>query len=216
MKRFKISSLLVGTFLVPVVSYGSADFGEIDAQFAGVVVSDSALFEAIKAQNINLVNYLLDHGANVNARMEEVEHDYGGSFIHYLSPLVVAIRTRNIDMVRLLLQRGANVNTEGGNVNVPIYEAVLHNYTVDIVPHGTVHHSHSQPNDIIRLLLDQEGIDVNVSQDVCMSCDQFESLGLGGEPYNFQVPKTALQLAGGAAQLIQLLTAHGARYQQYY
>jgi ankyrin repeat protein len=229
MKKFKISSLLLGAFLMPVVSYGAvdfrpaslgtagfgpetADFSGLDAQFAGVVVSDDALFEAIKAQNMDLVNYLLDHGTNVNARMKEVEHDYGGSFIHYLSPLVVAIRTRNIDMVRLLLQRGANVNTEGGNVNVPIYEAITHNYDVNVSPHGIVYHCHSQPNDIIRLLLEQEGIDVNVPQNVNMSCDQVDDLGLRGEPYNYQIPETALQCAGGQTQIVQLLLAHGAKY----
>ncbi|MDR2371787.1 MAG: ankyrin repeat domain-containing protein [Puniceicoccales bacterium] len=78
MKKFKVSSLLVGTFLMPVVSYGAADFSGLDAQFAGVVVSDDALFEAIKAQNINLVIYLLDHGANPNARMQEKSMIGGG------------------------------------------------------------------------------------------------------------------------------------------
>ncbi|MDR2812425.1 MAG: ankyrin repeat domain-containing protein [Puniceicoccales bacterium] len=180
MKKFRISSLLLGTFLMPVVSYGaagfgSADFGEIDAQFAGVVVSDSALFEAIKAQNIDLVNYLLDRGANVNARMEEKEYDWGGAFTHYLSPLVVAIRTGNIDMVRLLLQWGANVNTEGGNVNVPLYEAV----------------KEGQSN-IVCLLLEQKGIDVNVPQNVGISYDEYESVGYGGGDYHYQIPETAL------------------------
>jgi ankyrin repeat protein len=166
----------LGTFLIPVVGYGSEDFGGTDAQFADVVVSDEALFEAIKAQNINLVNYLLDHGANVNARMEEIEYDYAGLFTHYLSPLVVAIRTRNIDMVRLLLAREANVNTKDGNVNVPLYEAVI-----------------KDCDDIVRLLLEQKGIDVNVPQNVRMSCDQVDDLGLRGEPYEFQVPETALE-----------------------
>jgi ankyrin repeat protein len=219
MKKLKISSLLLGTFLVPVVSYGSADFSGTGAQFAGVVVSDAALFEAIKAQNINLVKYLLDHGANVNAQgkkmekwisdlrtyhftplvlaiqsqnsdmvcllldrgadingfIEEVEYDYGGSFTHYLSPLVVAIRTRDIDMVRLLLERGANVNTEGGNVNVPLYEAVI-----------------SGCGDIRCLLLEQKGIDVNVPQNVGISYDEYESVGYGGGDYHYQVPETAL------------------------
>ncbi|MDR2720931.1 MAG: ankyrin repeat domain-containing protein [Puniceicoccales bacterium] len=201
MKRFKISSLLVGTFLVPVVSYGSADFGGTDGQFAGVVVSDAALFEAIKAQNINLVNYLLDHGANVNARMKEVEYSWGNyPFKHYLSPLVVAIRTRNIDMVRLLLGRGANVNTEGGSVNVPLYEAVR-----------------SCPDNIVRLLLEQKGIDINVRQNVNMSWDDYER---GEDPH--QVPETALGYinkvgigsgpkAGECYETVRLMLAKGAR-----
>jgi hypothetical protein len=160
---------------MPVVSYGSADFGRADGQFAGVAVSDAALFEAIKAQNINLVNYLLDHGANVNARMEEKEYDWGGAFTHYLSPLVVAIRTKHINMVRLLLERGANVNTEGGTTNVPLYEAVK-----------------KDCDDIVRLLVEQKEIDVNVPQNVGISYDEYESVGYGGGDCHYQVPETAL------------------------
>lgn len=100
-------------------------------------------------------------------------------------------------MVHLLLERGANVNTEGGNVNVPIYEAV--NYS-----HGRT--------DVIRLLLEQKRIDVNVPQNTRMSYDEYELRGYGGESYNFQIPETALQLAGGNTQIVQLLKAHGAQY----
>ncbi|MDR0740944.1 MAG: ankyrin repeat domain-containing protein [Puniceicoccales bacterium] len=203
MKKFRVSSLLWGTFLVPVVSYGSADFGRTDAQFAGVVVSDGALFEAIKAQNINLVNYLLDHGANVNSRMEEVELGWENErYIHYLSPLVVAIRSRNIDMVRLLLERGANVNTAGGNVNDPFYEAVKEGRS-----------------NIVRLLLEQKGIDINVPQNTRMSWDDYERIGYGGGDYNFQVPETALRNINKVGtgnseawkEIVRLLREKGAR-----
>jgi ankyrin repeat protein len=206
MKKFRVSSLLLGTFLMPVVSYGaagfgSADFGEIDAQFAGVVVSDTALFEAIKAQNINLVNYLLDHGANVNAKIETTmkysQHKYGSEprylreitplvaalfqgnfelvrllldrkadvnavlkedepaeyedFHHrFITPLTIAIRRNTIDFVRLLLERGANVNPgTGGAMRVPIIEAVTY-----------------CGEDVIRLLLEQPGIDLNAYENV--------------------------------------------------
>jgi hypothetical protein len=205
MNKLEIS-LLLGTFLMPVVSYGSADFsGEADGQFAGVVVSDEALFAAIRAGNFGLVNYLIDHGANVNSREEEREYNWDGpSFTHYLSPLVVAIRTGNIDMVRLLLARGAKVNTQGGKHNVPLYEAT------DV----------AQP-DVVRLLLEQEGININITQDTRMSYDEYELRGYGGESYDYQVSETALQSAGqGArqggetsksAQIVRLLRAHGAR-----
>ncbi|MDR1590724.1 MAG: ankyrin repeat domain-containing protein [Puniceicoccales bacterium] len=246
MKRFKISSLLLGTFLMPMVSFGSADFGGSDGQFAGVVVSDDALFDAIKAQNMDLVNYLLDRGANPNARMVKDQYcyqmwhikyssplvaaiqsqnidmvclllDYGAQindfveelelawknepYIHYLSPLVVAIRTRNIDMVRLLLARGANVNTKGGNVNVPLYEAVNYSY--------------GQP-DIIRLLLEQKGINVNIPQNTRMDYDEYESRGYAGEPYDFQVPETALKRIGNTPteewkEVVRSLREKGAR-----
>jgi hypothetical protein len=40
-----------------MVSYGSAALDESEAQFADVAVSDEALFEAIKANDINRVKY---------------------------------------------------------------------------------------------------------------------------------------------------------------
>jgi ankyrin repeat protein len=213
MNEYKISSLLLGTFLIPVVSYGSVDFrpaslgttgfGPVAAdfsgsgvQFAGAVVSDAALFGAIKAQNINFVNYLLDHGANVNSRKEEVEYETQYSYMHYLSPLVVAIRTGNIDMVRLLLEWGANVNTKGGNDNVPLYEAVI-----------------SACDDVVRLLLEQKEINVNAYQNINMSYDQIESLGYAGEPYDYQVPETALEFAKkrNFKKCLALLLTHDAQ-----
>jgi ankyrin repeat protein len=205
MKKFKVSSLLWGTFLVPVVSYGSADFGEAVGQFAGVVVSDAALFEAIKAQNINLVNYLLDHGANVNAKMVQTMEYVQWGKKHYLreitplvaalfqgnsqgnfelvrllldrkadvnivlkeddptdfdyepyepfhhrliTPLTIAIRRNTIDFIRPLLERGANVNPgTGGAMRVPIIEAIRF-----------------QGEKVIRLLLEQPGIDLDAYQ----------------------------------------------------
>jgi ankyrin repeat protein len=118
----------------------------------------------------------------------------------------VAIRTGNIDMVRLLLQRGANVNTEGGNVNIPIYEAVVK---------GRI--------DIVRLLREQSGIDVNVPQNVAMSYHDVDDLGLAGEPYEFQVPETALGFINRIHRtcstmsnewqiIVGLLRTKGARY----
>jgi ankyrin repeat protein len=201
MNRCKIS-LLLGAFLMPVVSYGSADFTGAAGQFAGVVVSDEALFSAIRAGNFDLVNYLIDHGVNVNSREEEVECHWGYSFTHYLSPLVVAIRTGNIDMVRLLLQRGANVNTQGGKHNVPLYEAVNYSY--------------GQPN-IILLLLKQDGINVNVPQDIGMSYDEYENNSLGyDKDSDYQVPKTTLKRIGNTPteewkEIVRLLREKGAR-----
>jgi ankyrin repeat protein len=238
MKKFKISSLLVGTFLVPVVSYGSADFDGVNGQFAGVVVSDATLFEAIKANDIAKVRYLLDHGANVNAlkkitdnnpwwyqhstplteaiwtknidmvrlllerganvnaRLEYMEQGREGwiLFTRYSCPLVRAIWRRNIEMMRLLLEWGANVNTEGGATYVPLIAAV-----------------NAQNPDIVRLLLEQKGIDVNATHNINLSWDEYESRGYAGEPYDIQVPTTALRAAGNNAQIAQLLRAYGAR-----
>jgi ankyrin repeat protein len=241
MKKFRISSLLLGTFLMPVVSYGSADFDEADAQFAGVVVSDEALFEAIKAQDIAKVRYLLDHGVNVNAlvketsdkpyekwwyewetpltkaiwtknrdlvrlllergadpnaRTEFVEQGMEGNilFTRYRTPLISAIAKDDIEMVRLLLQWGANVNTEGGATLVPLIVAAPWH------------------PEIVQLLLEQKGIDVNATHNTNISWDEYENRGYAGEPYDIQVPTTALRSAKGNDRIVRLLLAHGAHW----
>jgi hypothetical protein len=197
MEKYKIGSLLVGTFLMPVVSYGSVVAKQLKPQSAAnETISYKGFFSAIENGNIEKVNRYLNRGANVNARVEEIEYNYGGSFTHYLSPLVVAIRTRNIDMVRLLLQWGADVNTAGGNVNVPLYEAVK-----------------EAQGGIVRLLLEQKGIDVNVPQNVGISYDEYESVGYGGGDYHYQVPETALEFAKrrNFKRCLALLLTHDAQ-----
>jgi ankyrin repeat protein len=229
---------------MPVVSYGSADFGGADGQFAGAVVSDGALFEAVKANDIARVRYLLDHGANVNAlkkitgnnpwwyqhstplteaiwtknidmvrlllerganvnaRLEYMEQGREGwiLFTRYSCPLVRAIWRRSIAMMRLLLEWGANVNTEGGATYVPLIEAT------------EAAAADAKNLDMVRLLLEQNGIDVNATHNINLSWDEYESRGYAGEPYDIQVPTTALQAAGNNAQIAQLLRAHGARW----
>jgi hypothetical protein len=200
MNRSKLGmSLLLGTFLMPVGSYGSAVARQPKLQsVANETISYKGFFSAIANGDIQKVIRYLDRGADVNARMEEVEYGWENhSFIHYLSPLVVAIRTGNINMVRLLLERGANVNTEGGNVNVPLYEAV--------------DHSRGQL-DIIRLLLEQKGINVNARQDTRMSWNDYENNVGYDRDSNYQVSETALQRAAGRTQIVQLLLTHGAKY----
>jgi ankyrin repeat protein len=265
MKKSKLKiSLLLGTILMPVVSYGSAgflstgfgsaDFDRVDAQFAGVIVSDEALFSAIKSGNRGLVNYLLDHGANVNALVKETDNKPGRQWWYYWrTPLTKAIWTKNIDLVRLLLERGAdvnarleyiqkgmesgifftryscplisaiaiatnnssigiemvrlllawgaNVNTEGGATLVPLIVAAPWN------------------PEIVQLLLEQKGIDINATHNTNISWDEYESRAYAREPYDIQVPITALRNAGElsgqyskAAQSVQLLLAHGAHW----
>jgi ankyrin repeat protein len=81
-------------------------------------------------------------------------------------------------MVRLLLERGANVNTEGGNINVPLYEAVK-----------------KGREDMVRLLLGQKRINIDVPQNIGISWDDYERIGYGGGDCNYQVPETSLTLA---------------------
>ncbi|MDR0740370.1 MAG: hypothetical protein LBF34_01510 [Puniceicoccales bacterium] len=102
-----------------------------------------------------------------------------------------------------ILSNLANVNTESGNVNVPLYAAV-----------------ETWNPDIVRLLLEQKGIDVNVPQNTRMSWDDYERIGYGGGDYRRQVSQTALQRAeevagkmgrdSKSAQIAQLLCAKGA------
>jgi hypothetical protein len=247
-------SLLLGTFLVPMVSHGSADFGEADGQFAGVVVSDEALFEAIKANDIGRVSYLLDHGANVNALVKETDNKPGRQWWYqWVTPLGKAIWTKNIDLVRLLLERGTDVNVrmeyvqEGRGSDIlftryfsPLVDAIAmatHNKAIGIemvrllLAWGANVNTEGGATlvplivaapwnpEIVQLLLKQKGIDVNATHNTNISWDEYEARGYAREPYDIQVPITALRNAGElsgqyskAAQSVQLLLAHGAHW----
>ncbi|MDR0740476.1 MAG: hypothetical protein LBF34_02075, partial [Puniceicoccales bacterium] len=67
MKKYKVSSLLLGTFLMPVVSYGSTGYGPAGARLDGVAANDEKLFFAVRDGDLAKVAYFLDRGANVNA-----------------------------------------------------------------------------------------------------------------------------------------------------
>jgi ankyrin repeat protein len=166
--------------------------------YGGFQYTTAPLFEAIQANEIDIVSLLLDHGADINARMEEEEHGWGAaSYIHYLSPLVVAIRTGDIDMVRLLLERGANVNTEGGTTNVPLFEAIL-----------------KGRRDIARLLLMYGAVDK--AQNVQISYDEYERAAYTEEIYQYQKPQTTLDRIKYSPnkecqEIVKLLRAKGAK-----
>jgi ankyrin repeat protein len=154
-----------------------------------------ALFAAVWSQEIELVRLLLDHGADPNCRHARMENGMEGNihFLHYTTPLVSAIVLKNIEMVRLLLDRGANVNTEGGKTDVPLCAA-----------HGSL--------EITRLLLARPGIRINATIDVNMTWSEYEQKGYGGEPYDYQVPVTALDQATewGLSSVKALLQQKGA------
>lgn len=63
---------------------------------------------------LEIVNLLLDHGADINA----VSHNHFAA-----SPLLGAIPSRKIEVARLLLKRGANVNCCGEEGGSPLHEA---------------------------------------------------------------------------------------------
>ncbi|MDR2371946.1 MAG: hypothetical protein LBD60_02250 [Puniceicoccales bacterium] len=71
-----------------------------------------------------------------------------------------------------ILSNLANVNTEGGNVNIPLYAAV-----------------ETWNPDMVRLLLEQKGIDINVPQNTRMSWDDYERIGYGEGDFRPTDPK---------------------------
>jgi hypothetical protein len=59
----------------------------------------TALISAVRSQNLDIVKFLLEHGADVN------EHDQS---VYHWTPLLFAIRNNNLNLIRYLLQSGAN------------------------------------------------------------------------------------------------------------
>ena len=62
-------------------------------------VETSALYAAVKQENVPMATFLLDNGANINTQLASP---------HYL--LRQAANQNDLDMIRLLVDRGANVN----------------------------------------------------------------------------------------------------------
>ncbi|MDR0740372.1 MAG: ankyrin repeat domain-containing protein [Puniceicoccales bacterium] len=193
MKKYKVSSLLWGTFLMPVVSYGTAGYGPAGVRLDGVAANDEKLFFAARTGDLAMAAYLLDRGANVNA-----VHDKGTNCGRYSTPLTWAIRGKNTEMVRLLLARGANVNAWMDDMEVPLIAAEDH-----------------RARDIMQLLLDRPGIDVNAKQDrvIWYDEDDYERCMANGGVVFEVVSKSALDIAReeGCTSDVQLLRAHGAR-----
>jgi ankyrin repeat protein len=192
MEKSKLGiSLLLGTFLMPVVSYGTVSASDLqDAiRLMGTPVSDAALFEAVKANDINKVRYLLDHGANVNAitintiRYYNVENTYplttailtkniegahlflDGDAKYYDiedTPLTMAIKTKNIDMTCLLLDLGAEVNVNLKNTINEVHRMWIEWFYSYSTPLDKA--IGSQNIDLVRLLIDR-GADVNARKE---------------------------------------------------
>lgn len=77
------------------------------------LVDGTPLNHAVNRSRNEIVKYLVERGANVNAL-------YDG---HY-SPLMSAVGNKNIDMVKLLLESGADVNLKDKYGNDALFKAV--------------------------------------------------------------------------------------------
>jgi cytohesin len=87
----------------------------VDARSRGDVTS---LHEASEAGHLTVVDWLLDHGANINARTA-AQPGYPGA----QTPLYLAVQHGKTDVVKTLLKRGANPNLKSSDSTSPLEEA---------------------------------------------------------------------------------------------
>lgn len=81
--------------------------GEAFTQYELYSYVSSALMEAVKASNADIVTILLDAGADIDARM--ILGGPGGSLSR--SPLIQAVESGNIEISELLISRGADLES---------------------------------------------------------------------------------------------------------
>ena len=107
----------------------ACDYGEIslvdrmlkagaDVNHPAENVGPSALWAAARSAHADIVEYLLEYGAEVNWRNE----DWG-------APLYTAASTSSTEVLRILLQHGADVNLKGGLHTRPLNIAAYSGYT---------------------------------------------------------------------------------------
>jgi len=87
----------------------------IDARAKGGV---TPLHEAAKAGQLDVIKWLLDSGANINARTDVQPGDPGAE-----SALYLAVCARKTESVKLLLERGANPNLKSSDGSSALAEA---------------------------------------------------------------------------------------------
>lgn len=85
------------------------------------LIDGTPLNHAINRGRDEIVKYLVERGANVNALYEG----------HY-SPLMSAVGSNNIEIIKLLIEKGANVNLKDKHGNDALWKAVF-NYNFEIV-----------------------------------------------------------------------------------
>lgn len=114
------ASVKVGRLdLVRFLMGHGADIEQVDEQ-----VFMTPLHHAIKSNQIEMIDLLLELGADINGAGKK-----SWDFIktpHY--PILLACRTGNLDLVRTLVERGANVHQVGYQGNNALHAATFHHY----------------------------------------------------------------------------------------
>lgn len=85
-----------------------------DINKGGSNMNIPSLAYAITINNISIINYLLNNGADIE------HHDTSGN-----SPLMYAIGIRDLNVIKLLLKRGANPNSVNNNGKSVLIDAIL-------------------------------------------------------------------------------------------
>lgn len=112
--RLKLRIIGIGFFCFASLQLMSAVHAPDERAVDNQRLLDNQLFEAMSFGDDGVINYLIDNGANINAR------DSGGR-----TPLMyVAISGRN-DIVDLLIEKGANVNAQDNENKTALIYATL-------------------------------------------------------------------------------------------
>ena len=81
-------------------------------------ISETALHDAVRAKDLELVKYLLSQ--NINLDIKDI---YG------YTPLHIAVRLDQLDIARELIAKGAKVNTMDNYKDTPLLDATRNNFT---------------------------------------------------------------------------------------
>ena len=95
--------------IVEVLLKNSADINTLYATSPYITTQETLLHMAVGKCNFNMVQLLMDYGANINAK---------GTDPHECTPLLKAVNLNNTNIVEILLQNGANLKYSDGHTVV--------------------------------------------------------------------------------------------------
>ncbi|WP_341794949.1 ankyrin repeat domain-containing protein [Rickettsia endosymbiont of Rhinocyllus conicus] len=88
------------------------------------LITQEALFKAIREKNIVEVEYLLEHGISPNTNYQD-DIEGGGVILHW----VIKEQNENDTIIKLLLKRGADPNNLDNFGDAPLHLAAQKGYT---------------------------------------------------------------------------------------